>query len=185
MPLGTAVSVSPLPDHLVRPAQITARWQTIIRAGGLDVFDGAGDGTAITDATAEITESTTSILNVGKGGTTLRLRMRYDDGDDGTGTDPIIQVFGRWSSNVGGSLVTDDWEQYENKAGNLISTMVIVVTAASGDASDGTFNFTHPDANDHAWDLNGCNQILVGVHTTYTQGTGGASATATIQAKVI
>jgi len=78
--------------------------------------------------------------------------------------------------------VTDDWEILENKAGAIRATMVIAETT---DASDGTFNLTHPDPNDHAWDLNGCNQVLVGVEVAFIAGTGGATTTASLQAKVI
>ncbi len=173
MPLGTAV-LAPTQakgayHKLTRPAQLTSRWRTIIDAGGMDNQDAA----TITDPDAEITESTTHILKVGEVGTTLRLRLRYDDGTSSVTNDAVIKVFGRHSS-------ADPWQNLENRGGAITTTMTIATTT---DVSDGTDNFTAVDATDHAWDLDGCDEVLVGVVTLLN--TNGNDALASLEAKVI
>lgn len=172
MAVGDPVVARPtIESKIVRPTQISNPWKTIIRAGGINVQDAA----TITDPTAEITNSTTSIFKVMNHGTTFRLRMKYDDGDDGSGTDPVIKVFGRYDSN-------EQWETLPGKSGSITTTLVI---AQATDVSDGTFNWTEVDPDDDAWDLNGCGEVLVGVQTAFVAGTGGSSTTATVEAKVI
>ena len=171
MPLGSAVklaAVTATVDRISRPAQIPAIWNTIIDAGGLD----SADAGTITDPNTEITDADRHIGKVGKLGTTLRLRLQYDDGVSSITTDAIIKVFGRTG--------TEPWQILTNRAGNISVTMTI--TFAS-DVSDGTNNWTTVLPNDHAWDLDGCDEILVGVETILN--TDANDALALLQAKVI
>lgn len=157
-------------DRVVRPAQIPNPYQDIISAGGLDV----ADGTPITDPEAEITNSETHIYQVQKFGTTLRIRMAYPRGVALT-TDLVIQVFGRFAS-------TNAWQKLTNKSGDH---EVPVPQLTATDVDDGvTFQYTDVDPNDHSWDLDGNEEILVGVRTALDLA-GSNEALAKLQAKII
>jgi len=150
------------------PVSGTARWVTAIDSGGADDQDAA----TITNPTTEITASTRHIPNRNfKSGTTLVVRLAYDDGA-GTLTNPVIRVFGRSGS--------DAWQVLRNKSGSLTAT---ITTATSTDPADGTYKYTVPDLNDNAWDCQGCDQILIGIETAFAAGSGTA-ANAFVQAKM-
>ena len=154
--------------EIVRPVQIECKWDTMIDAGGPNTQDAS----TITDPDAEITNSTSHIFAIKGRGTTLRLRLMYDDGISSV-TSPIINVFGRFSSD-------EVWQRLQNKSGDTNVTLTVDTT---NDVSDGTFNFTLVDADDHAFDLDGCAQVLVGIKTALAAT--GTVTTATIQGKVI
>ena len=159
MALGTAVDVKPIKSFhhgLVRPTQITVPWVKIIDNEGVDVLDGASP---IENPDTEITNSTTHILNVGRAGTLLRLRLKYDDAILTFTTSPAFEVFGRNGS--------DPWQRLPDLCGNTIIT-IDKDKAGSGegsqtDVTDGTDLYTHPHPANHTFDLDGCDQILVGV----------------------
>lgn len=172
MALGTPVlGHTQLESKLVRPVQIPAKWVTIIRDGGLETQDAA----TITDPTAEITNSTTSLFKIGRQGTTLRLRMKYDDGLSAI-TDPIVKVFGRHDS-------TDPWQILLKKSSTVVNDTVTLVTTLASDVSDGADNWTSVDAEDHSLDIDGCDEILVGVQTVLAAT--GDPTLASLEAKVI
>ena len=168
MALGTAVDVKPeksFHHDLVRPTQITVPWVKIIDNEGIDVLDGASP---IENPDTEITNSTTHILNVGKAGTLLRLRLKYDDAITTFTTSPAFEVFGRTSTvDSDGAVTAGQWQRLVNLCGNTIVT-INHDKAGSGESSqtdvtDGTDMYTHPHPADHTFDMDGCDEILVGV----------------------
>ena len=72
------------------PVSVSSDWITVVDAGGAD----NQDASTITDPEADITETTSHILQVEMRGTTCLIRGKYDDGDS-TITDNVIQVFGK------------------------------------------------------------------------------------------
>ena len=163
MALGTAVDVKPIKSFhhgLVRPTQITVPWVEIIRDGGVELLDGASP---IENPDTEIVRGTTSILNVGQAGTKLRLRLKYDDGitdaPNPFSTDPTFEVFGRYGS--------DPWQRLPDLCGNTIITISGDKAGSSesgqNDVTDGADMYTHPHPANHTVDMDGCDQILVGV----------------------
>jgi len=158
----------------VKPVQITNKWVTAITAGGIDGQDNSG---TINDPDAHITSATTRIVKIEQAGTTLRARLKYDDGDT-PDTDPTIVVFGKTGDDTDGGSA---WERLLNKAG---STSAIMTTATATDVQDGTNKYTEVSATVHAWDLNGCDEILVGVLVAYADAAG-LPALAELQVKVI
>lgn len=167
MALGTAVDVKPvksLHHNLVRPTQIVVPWVKIIDNGGIDTLDGASP---IEDPDAEITNSTTHILQVGGAGTRLRLRLKYDDGIGTFSTSPAFEVFGRaFTVDSDGVRTADPWQRLVNLCGNTIVTIDHDGGGAAEsqrDVTDGTDLWTHPQPADHTIDLDGCDEILVGV----------------------
>lgn len=168
MALGDPVNANTDTGNSSTPQSMTARWNTVIDAGGLDDADAA----TITDPDAEITTSNRHILNRQGKGTLLLLRAVYDDGVSGV-TSPVVQVFGRADDS-------EPWTCLANKAGDFKVTITFDTT---NDASNGTLNFTNPDWTNHVWDCQGCEQLLVGVATA-ASGTG-TFTTAYLEAKVI
>lgn len=164
------VHVDPNPGQVTRPAQIPSPWVTVIDVGGMD----AVDNLPITNPATHITATTHHIGKVGKRGTTLRLRMRYDDADATLTTDAVIAVFGRYNS-------TDAWMQLLTKAGNRTTTMT---TDYTNDVEDGTDGYTQVHPENHAFDLEGCDEFLVGVEVVYAV-SGGDATLASLQAKII
>lgn len=164
MALGTAIPVQPIKSFhhgLVRPTQIVVPWVKIIDNEGIDVLDGASP---IENPDTEITNATTHILQVGKAGTKLRLRLRYDDAITTFTTSPAFEVFGRSTAADG---TVGAWQRLVNLCGNTIIT-IDHDKAGSGESSqtdvtDGTDMYTHPHPANHTFDLDGCDQILVGV----------------------
>lgn len=173
MPLGATIdleltSVQQQADRaFVFPIQFPSAWQTVIDAGGMD----DADASPIVNPTTEITTSDRHIFKV-KRGTTLRFRMKYDDGVT-VPTDPVINVFGRLNSN-------DPWMPLQNKNGAQDITMT---TALADDVRDGTFRYTTPDIDAAAVDCEGCMEILVGVKTAFAAT--GDVTTATLEAKAV
>ncbi len=174
---GDIVSQTKFIDRIVRPSQIPVPWVTVITAGGLDTAAVANPLINVTDDIQNGANAAfLKVLKIGKKGTTLRLRMKYDDAEDeSTNTDPIIKVFGRYDS-------TQQWEILPNKAGALFCTMTLDI---SHNVTDGTDFWTSPDANEHSFDLNGVDEVVFGVEVEYTAGAGGNEALATLEAKVI
>ena len=158
--------------RMTRPTQIPVPWQTLIPAGGMDDQDAA----TITDPTAEIEGGANAanryVLKVRQKGTTLRMRMKYDDGLTGI-TDPKIKVFGRYNA-------AEQWQILKTKDNALNATMTTVLAS---DVSDGTFNWTTPDPNKHSFDLDGVDEVAFGVETALAAT--GDVTTATLEVKVI
>ena len=162
MALGDAVDVKPvqsLHHNLVRPTQIVVPWVKIIDNGGIDTLDGTSP---IENPDTEITNLTTHILKVGKAGTKLRLRLKYDDGIGTFSTSPAFEVFGRNTIDE----AAQPWQRLVNLCGNTIVTIDHDgggSAESQTDVTDGTDMYTHPHPADHTIDLDGCDEILVGV----------------------
>lgn len=171
MALGVNRNLKRTPGpEVVCPVQIPNQWVDAIDAGGVD----AADATPIVNPDTQIVASDHHILNVGLAGTTLRLRVAYDRAATAITVQPIAQVFGR---TPGGQ-----WEKLVNKNGaNQITLTATIAT----DVDDGTaLKYTDVDLNAHAVDLDGCEEVLVGMHTALAHTTGSA-ANAKLQCKII
>lgn len=166
-------------DDRVMPVQLASCWTDVIAATGLSATPAQGNATNITNPGSSIASSTTQLVSVDGRGTTLRVRMAYDAATTNTVTDPIIQVFGR-CKNSGNS---DTWKRLLNKNATPAFS-VTLTTAPATDVSTGTFKFTEASLTDHAFDLDGCDELLFGVHTAYA-GSNGDETLAKLQAKVI
>lgn len=165
-------------ERIVRPAQIASAWSTVIDAAGMDDADNAGSD--ITAPATQVTLSTRKIWDLsdqykGLVGTTLRVRMGYDVNAALT-TSPVIEVFGRFDSN-------DAWKRLLNKNATPAYNVTLTV-ATTTDVSDGTYKYTECSPADHAFDLDGCQELLFAVKTAFAVSAGSA-ATAFMQAKVI
>jgi len=156
MALGAALDGSELFRRLdlsrvVCPSNIASDWVDLRDEGSVDAADNAGSD--ITNPDTQITDAGAHILKKIKAGTVLRLRLRYDDGDTLT-TDPVVQVFGRHSDDGG-------WQRLRNKSGNIDLTL----SDAATDVEDGTDKFSDVDEDANSFDLDGCDQVIVGVKT--------------------
>ena len=174
MALGSNVSAgfdaTPVRGNITISADIRTKWVAIIDAGGLEVQD----DTPIVNPTTEITGSTTHIFVTGGRGSTLYLRMRYDDGLTSI-TDPVVMVFGRHSS-------ADTQWMLLLSAASTPATTEVLPTDLTNDVRDGTDHWTAvSDAT--KWPLLGCDEILVGVLTALAA-TGDATLS-TLEAKVV
>ncbi len=174
MALGTNVksTFDPVPVRGAQmiTAQLRSQWATIIDNGGLETQDDA----TVTSPTAEITNSTTHIFVAGGRGSTLLLRMKYDDGL-ATITDPVVRVFGRHSSADTG------WMPLPNS--NSTPAITTTISTAATDTEDGTNKWTDVTV-DETFALQGCDEVLVGVQTALAASTGDATLS-TLEAKVI
>lgn len=170
MPIGDPIVLMPDPIlPLVRVTQLPSDWFTIIDAGGMDDTDASLVNPAL------IAEEDHHIGKVGGKGTTLRIRLKYDDGDSSV-TSPVILVFAKYKT-------TSQWEYLFNKAGAAASAGVKITVDTTNDVTDATDKWTFADPDNHAWDLNGCDEVIVLVKTAYAA-TGDASL-ASLEAKVI
>lgn len=186
MALGTPVDVKPIQSFhhgLVRPTQIIVPWVEIIRNGGVETQDNASEITEPTGTGAQINNATTSILKVGKAGTKLRLRLKYDDAITTFSTSPVFMVFGRNTINK----VAQPWQRLVNLCGNTLVT-IDHDKGGSGetvtDVTDGADMYTQPHPADHTFDLDGCDEIIVGVITIIVVAAGDATLVS-LWAKVI
>lgn len=174
MALGTAKKASDAArpsnqNFYTIPVSVQSDWQTVIDAGGVD----GADATPITNPAAEMAATDHHALLTEVRGTTVLLRVKYDDGISAV-TPAVIQVFGG-SGTVTNLGVADIYEPLFDAAGNHQITMTVDTT---NDVSDGTFNWTDPVE----LDFNGCAVVIVGIHTAFS-GTG-TYTTATLEAKI-
>jgi len=143
-------------DRLTQPMQIPAFWNQAIG----DATVGGNSGTFITNPNSTITDSGNRIINCNFG-TSLRVIARYTSGDS-MSTDPVIQVFGRTVANTSaGTPTAGPWTSLYNKAGALELTL----SDTASDTNDGSFEYTLADPDANTFDLDGNNQILVGLKT--------------------
>lgn len=159
--LGSTVTVSPgySSQRAVGSPMPIHEWATAIAAGGVATQDAA----TIDNPTADITRSTTSVVNLGSvSGVYVTVQLAYDDGLTSI-TSPVIELYGR----AGGS---GTWIRLPNRAG----ATAVTLTTATTDVTDGTLFYTAPSPTNHIWDRMGCDEFLVGV-TTALAGTGTTS----------
>ena len=130
----------------VVPVSIISDWVECCTAP--ETADNAGS-TVI--APLGITRSTQNrVTNVGRG-TTLQIRLKYDDGVSGV-TSPVVQPFGFDGNNSPQRLV--------NSAGTHELTLTIDTT---NDVTDGTYKFTQPVEVD----MDANRDMLVAVKTAF------------------
>lgn len=174
MPLGSNIQAgfdaTPVRGNLTISAQLVSQWVQIIDNGGLETQDAS----TLTNPDADINNSTTHIFVAGGRGSTLLLRMKYDD-EVVSNVDPIIRVYGRHSS-------ADKWDAIPNSNSTPAITSPIVTTEGT-DVSDGTDNWTTTTV-DTTFPMLGCDEFLVGVQTVLGVSGGDATLT-TLEAKVI
>lgn len=148
---------------IMRPAQLASNMVVAIAAqDDNEPFPGINGADASPVVRPDlITTVTRRILRVRGRGTTVRLVMRYDDALSAI-TDPVVRVFGRGSA--------DDvwWRVLSNKAA---ANAVTITTDPTNDVQDGTYKYTTPHPDNQALDLDGCDDILIGVQTALS-GTG-------------
>ena len=172
MALGTPVDVKPIKSFhhgLVRPTQIIVPWVKIIDNTGVDTADNGGS--VIDDPDVQITNSTTHILKVGQAGTKLRLRIRYDDEITSFSTPPVFNVFARNTIDE----VAQPWQRLVNLCGNADISIAqdnveSMVDVFDGETAKNQYTQSHPA--DHTFDMDGCDEVLVGVHTALAVGAG-------------
>lgn len=180
MVLGATVeSHAPGKAPIFSPTSLSSKWKTVIDAGGMDDNDNSGN--RILDPEGSITESTRhKLTREGDRGTNLRVRMGYDRATSTVTTSPTIQVFGRYVNPADANDVTA-WQMLANKSGD---TEVVVTVDPTNDVDDGSdFQYTLPDANDHTFDCDGCNEFLFGVKTI--PNTNGDESLAFLEAKFL
>jgi len=156
----------------VMPVQIPNKWIDAIDPGGITVVD----ATPIVNPGTQIIDPTRHIVAVAGFGTTLRARLLYDRAETGAPTTQlVIQVFGRFDAN-------ENWQKLVNKDEVHAVTMTL---AGATDVDDGSvFKYTDLDLTGHAWDLDGCDEILVGVNVALNNLVGN-EALAKLQVKVL
>jgi len=145
------------------PTTATARWATATTA--INVIDAA----TVTNPETQVTRNTTPIIKR-SGGTTLRVRMGYDQALV-VSQAPVVKVFGRTGA--------DAWQLIKSVRGNVSETLAVAGT----DVTDGTFDYTTSDQLIHSWDCDGCDELLIVVETPLA-GTGTVT-TAFLQFKFI
>ena len=172
MALGSNVSAgfdaTPVRGKLTISAQLVSQWVQIIDNGGLETQDAS----TLTDPDTDINNSTTHIFVAGGRGSTLLLRMKYDD-TVVPNVDPILRVYGRHSS-------ADKWDAIPNSAASITTAIVTIVTT---DVSDGTDNWSTVLAAE-TFPMLGCDEFLVGVQTVLGVSAGDATLS-TLEAKVV
>lgn len=148
----------------VYPCSVSSNWINAIDAGRVATADNA----SITNPDTQIVNASTHIISRDRhAGTLLKIRLAYT----GTpSTDPVLVMFGR--SGV------DKWERLINKSDSTTSTLT---TAVATDVTDGTLFYTQV-TDDHTFDCNGCDELLIGVQTAFN---GTVTTTAVVQAKII
>ena len=172
MTLATTVGSLPAKQthNLIIPVQLLGRWIV------LHDLPNTADAATITDPDTEIAGADNRIYTVHEG-TRLKLRLRYDDADTQS-TDPVVKVFGRFNDGTS----ADPWENLVDLCNSLTSALAVVEAT---DVSDGTNNWTAPHVTSNTFNLNGCNQVLVGVQTALVLGGGPTYASARIEGKFI
>lgn len=168
MALGPDIILAGSNTRSTTPVSITSGWSTVIDALGMDDVDAA----TITNPTTEIILSTRHRLHRKGIGTTLLLRMGYDDGLTSI-TDPVVKVFGKTGTS-------EIWTLLKSNAPALTGTLT---TALTTDVTDGTYLYTTPDPIALGWDCLGCDYLLVGIQTALA-GTGTVT-NAFLQAKIV
>jgi len=144
--------------NTTHPAAPRSTFQTAVADGLPATIDAA----TITNPTTQITRAGTNLLTVQGRGTFLIVRLAYDDGLTSI-TSPTVKVFGRANSG-------EPWRILRTRGGAISAQLLTAAT----DATDGTLEYTTPDLTTNVWDLQGCDQILIGVEVALA-GTGTTS----------
>lgn len=154
------------------PGSMSAGWETVIAAGGIASADNSGSTVLIPDS--QVVGATNRIFRRQRGrGTILRIRVGYDTTLTSI-TSPVFNVFGRKDSN-------SPWQRLKNLNGD---TDVTVTLSTAADVVVGSLSYSHPDRLVHSFDIDGCDEFLIGTKTALA-GSTGVTTSAILQAKVI
>jgi len=151
------------PGQTSIPVSGISQWRTANTAINV------ADASTVTNPNTQVTRYTTPIIKR-SGGTTLRVRMGYDQALV-VSQAPVVKVFGRTGA--------DAWQLIKSVRGNVSETLAVAGT----DVTDGTFDYTTSDQLIHSWDCDGCDELLIVVETPLA-GTGTVT-TAFLQFKFI
>jgi len=132
-----------------------------IDAGGL----ASADASPISTPTASITAESRHIITIEPWQGTNLVFSAYYDAAATLPAGGTYVVFGRYVA----SGVTGAWRRLTNRSGATARSPAFDVT---NDASDGTLKYTTPDPNNDVFDRLGNNQILVGIESAHTVGSG-------------
>lgn len=154
------------------PQSITAKWQTVMTAGGPAALDAA----TINSPTSQITAGTRAIFSCMGTGTTILVRIGYD-GTLTAITNPVIKVFGRTGA-------AETWQVLKNRSGGLSATITLVPTTDTIDTVAGPLTYSAPDYTTLAFDRLGCEEILIGIEVALA-GSTGVTNTSILQVKLI
>ena len=152
-----------MPDvPLIVPVSVISDWVDVCTEP--ETADNAGSTVV---ALLSITRDANNRLYNQGVGTSLQIRLKYDDGA-GTLTSPVVQPFG-FDGN-------DSPQRLVNADGDHELTLTI---DATNDVQDGTYKYTQPVEVD----MDGCQSVLVAVKTAFNAGTG-VENNSTIQVRV-
>lgn len=142
---------------IMRPAQLAMTPGVAVLTGafGLAAQDAANLLNPDTEILAGVNQTARRIVKCAGMGTLLRAAMVYDIDLAATVTDPVIVVFGR-------SDETAMWRWLPNKAA---TRAVTIVTDLVNDARNADYRITEADPLVHSWDLDGSDEIVIGVQT--------------------
>lgn len=150
-----ALSFRPKSGPVVIPVSGTSQWVSAIVSSGANTGPAVADASPITNPTTQVTSSTRRIVRREEvSGTYLLVRLGYASAASDI-TSPIINVFGRTGS--------DDWEKLPNINGDFNATLT---ADEDNDIGNGTLRFTSV-GDDQKFDMNGCEEFLIGVDTAY------------------
>ena len=143
------------------PVALGSRWVTIIDALGTGIE--TQDAAIIVDPSAQIAASKL-IMKRESRGNILRVRLVYD-GTNSVGTPPIVKLFGRTGADV--------WQIIQNLEATPQNTVTLTAVAAQDVKVSGA-RYTNPDRLKHAWNVEGYDELVLGVETAmvYTGGGG-------------
>lgn len=185
MPPSTqALNFSPStasPNSVV-PISGTSEWVTAVAAGGLTVSERVTGDVAVKNSFL-ISHSSRRILTRAIGeGTTLIVRLRYDNSDTVNPSVPplVIRVFGATNSQPFIALVNVNGD----------ASVPIPISPATDSFYDDfsttpVMAATIPNNSAHAWDCQGCNKFLIAVEYAYSPAAGGNPSAAYLEAKIV
>ena len=163
--IQTPLLNTPKADYTM-PVSVQSFW--VIACGNSETQDNSG---TITRPLTHITDTEKQLVTIPYG-TNIAVCHRYTDGAT-VSTAPVINVFAR--TVVGGTedstvvptpRETDfgpvgEFMRLVSKAGNEDITL----SDSSTDLTDGAFEYTTVDPDNHVIDTMGCNQIIIGIKT--------------------
>lgn len=154
-----APGVPPLNEMV--PMSVLSNWVDLCDEP--ETADNAGNAVVNPGA---ITRASQRKLDTEGFGTTLQIRLKYDDGVTGV-TSPVIQAFGEDGNG--------NWQKLFDRNGSHELTLTV---AASTDVKDADFCYTNPVEVD----MDGCKKVLIAVKTAFNAT--GTINTSVIQAKI-
>jgi len=157
------------PSYFTHPASIQSDWQDACTAPG--ATDNSGNSVVEPQAITRVAQNWVYPQNKG---TTLMIRLKYDDGATPS-TDPVVQPFGIDGTGVG---VAAAFPQPLTDADGTHE--LTLATAVASDVTDGTSFFSVPVEVD----IDANTAVLVAIKTLFAaSGTGTTGATIQVRLK--